>query len=1208
MDRYHVVRRMQARALALLSSLALIAAVLVPVSAQANAFLIDSFSGATLGTRTISAGPPPQTATNPPASLTEVNGIGVINLTDGNVASDISLTYTPSSAIDLSAGGTNTQFLLDFASISRNPSDPRQSTLTVQIFINTNSGTLQYNAGISETPTQANMALPWSSFTGTGDLTQVTSVQIFFYATGNHYSAVVNVDRIYASPPFGAVPTPPAGGFSAVTGSPTASSTINYTLSFGDSFGAAAVQGLTASDIILSGTAGATTAVITGGPSSYNVAVTGMTTDGTVIASIGPGAVTDIFIQDNTAGATSSAVTYELPPVFTNGPPPASATLGSSYSFGYTASGIGPITYSISSGALPTNLSVSSAGLISGTPTALGFFTGTARAANLSPTDQAFAITVSCPAINVGPTTVAAAAQFAAYSAQTLGAVGANGLSGTFAFLVSSGSLPNGMSLSTGGVLTGPATQAGNFNFTVQATGPNAYPCMGTRSYSLVVAPAVIVVSPATLANPTRSVAFSQNISASGSPGPFTFAVTSGALPGGLSLAPTGNLSGTPTTPGSFSFTVTASDGVTPGGPYSGSQAYTMVVAKSTQTITFTGPANQNFSLATIPLVATSDSTLPVTISSLTGTVCSVTSTTLTMLTAGQCNLVATQTGDTNYLAAAAVPQSFTIAGVVPDAPVIGAATPGVGQISLTFTPPASNGGLPLLPYNVTCTPGPVSASGASSPIVVTNLISGTTYTCSVKAVNSMGEGPASGTVSALPGIPPAFTSANNTAFTVYTAGTFTVAATGTPAPTLTLTGSLPGGVTFNATTGVLSGSPVGTSVGSYPLTLTATNGLTPDATQNFTLTVSQATPGALALVSGGGQSTRVGTPFAAPIVVKLTDSGSNPIIGATVSWTAPSIGASAAFGTGGTATTDVNGNATISATANGISGAYAVSAQSGSATTSANLTNTITATLGNSCAQPNLTVQDLIEQDYQALLRRPSDPAGASFWASEAARICALGVDARRTFVVLGNVFLNSPEYASFGRSDADYVTDLYVAFLGRMPDVGGLAYWTGQLGAGLPRNIVLDTFVFSPEFSASMQGLFGNVSSRAEAYAVVDLYGGYFRRLPDDNGFSYWDGRFRTAQCYYQPPVQVLVTMDQVTGQMLRSPEYAGRNRSDSEYVQDLYYAMLQRGGDLAGFNFWVSQLGSNAQTRDQVRVQFLNSPEMQARIAAIAAVGCQ
>jgi len=84
-------------------------------------------------------------------------------------------------------------------------------------------------------------------------------------------------------------------------------------------------------------------------------------------------------------------------------------------------------------------------------------------------------------------------------------------------------------------------------------------------------------------------------------------------------------------------------------------------------------------------------------------------------------------------------------------------------------------------------------------------------------------------------------TSSNHTTFAEDTAGTFTFTATGTPKPTLSLTGTLPTGVTFNATTGVLSGTPaIGTS-GTYPLVFTATNAFF-HPTQNFTLTVVKAT------------------------------------------------------------------------------------------------------------------------------------------------------------------------------------------------------------------------------------------------------------------------------------------------------------------------------------------------------------------------------
>ncbi|MHB8139423.1 MAG: putative Ig domain-containing protein [Smithellaceae bacterium] len=80
-------------------------------------------------------------------------------------------------------------------------------------------------------------------------------------------------------------------------------------------------------------------------------------------------------------------------------------------------------------------------------------------------------------------------------------------------------------------------------------------------------------------------------------------------------------------------------------------------------------------------------------------------------------------------------------------------------------------------------------------------------------------------------------TSPNNTTFTEGTAGTFTFTATGTPTPIIALTGPLPSGVTFNAATGVLSGTPALGTSGTYPLTVTASSGFF-SVTQNFTLTV----------------------------------------------------------------------------------------------------------------------------------------------------------------------------------------------------------------------------------------------------------------------------------------------------------------------------------------------------------------------------------
>ena len=91
----------------------------------------------------------------------------------------------------------------------------------------------------------------------------------------------------------------------------------------------------------------------------------------------------------------------------------------------------------------------------------------------------------------------------------------------------------------------------------------------------------------------------------------------------------------------------------------------------------------------------------------------------------------------------------------------------------------------------------------------------------------------------------PAITSANATTFTVGQAGTFTVTATGFPTPSITRGGAaLPSGVTFvdnGNGTGTLSGTPAAGTGGTYAITFTASNGVSPNAVQNFTLTVNQA-------------------------------------------------------------------------------------------------------------------------------------------------------------------------------------------------------------------------------------------------------------------------------------------------------------------------------------------------------------------------------
>lgn len=116
-------------------------------------------------------------------------------------------------------------------------------------------------------------------------------------------------------------------------------------------------------------------------------------------------------------------------------------------------------------------------------------------------------------------------------------------------------------------------------------------------------------------------------------------------------------------------------------------------------------------------------------------------------------------------------------------------------------------------------------------------------------------------------------------------------------------------------------------------------------ATQNGIVVVPGA-PSDLALVSGGGQSTLVDTPFSDLLTIKLSDRFNNAIAGESVLFSAPTTGAGATFGTP-TVTTNGVGEASTQIAANSFAGVYGAIATTGTLTQSAILTNTAAPTPG---------------------------------------------------------------------------------------------------------------------------------------------------------------------------------------------------------------------------------------------------------------------
>ncbi|HVP46238.1 MAG TPA: putative Ig domain-containing protein, partial [Bryobacteraceae bacterium] len=536
-----------------------------------TATVTDSVGGNATANYSLVINPPPP----PPPSVTTTS------VPAGEVTAPYSVTLTET-------GGTGPAFAWSLASGSLPSGVTLASSTGVISGTPTQAGTFPFSVQVTDSlsVTSASQSLSLAVIAGPGITTGATlpsgaasapysATLAASGGTGTGFTWTITAGSL----PFGL--TLSAGG--AISGTPTATGTFHFTAKVTDSGGGSASRAFTLN--ISAGLTITTTSPLPAGeataPYSQTLSASGGTNTGFVwtlqAGSLPPGlslvgnAITGtptttgqfsftVKVTDSGSGSASKVFILNInagPSITTASLPAGEATVPYSQTLSPSGGTNTGFVWTLTAGSLPAGLSLSTGGVIFGTPTASGTFHFTVQVTDSGGgnASQPFTLTLSSgPSIT--PTTLPQGEVGAPYS-QTLTSPGG---SSPFIWSIDGGSLPAGLSLSGGGVISGTPTAAGISNFTVKVTDSATGTATLAMSIQIVAAPTIDTQSP--LPNGTVGVPYTTvTLAVSGGTSPYTWSISTGSLPQGLTLSGSaGTISGIPTSGGTSGFTAQVSD------------------------------------------------------------------------------------------------------------------------------------------------------------------------------------------------------------------------------------------------------------------------------------------------------------------------------------------------------------------------------------------------------------------------------------------------------------------------------------------------------------------------------------------------------------------------------------------------------------------------------------------------------------------------
>lgn len=226
----------------------------------------------------------------------------------------------------------------------------------------------------------------------------------------------------------------------------------------------------------------------------------------------------------------------------------------------------------------------------------------------------------------------------------------------------------------------------------------------------------------------------------------------------------------------------------------------------------------------------------------------------------------------------------------------------------------------------------------------------------------------------------------------------------------------------------------------------------------------------------------------------------------------------------------------------------------------------------------PGSQVDAFVTRLYSVTLNRTPDDAGLRSWAD-------LLINKKATGASVARGFIFSSEFQGLDLSNEEYVECMYLAFMGRPSDPAGKAGWVSVLesmGRLEGRENVFEGFANSSEFLGIcdsygiVRGYYMSGRDCDETGAVnlfvERLYTVILGRSSDPAGLKGWTEALLSHQN----------TGIEAAAGFVFSREYLNMNKTDSEYIDDLYMAFMGRAADPAGKQAWLSRLAAGDSRR--------------------------